>query len=55
MEKGRHGQFDVMVDGATVVSRKGGLLAKLVSRPWPTGDEVVTAVRNALNNARPPS
>ena len=48
LEKGRQGQFEVIVDGRTVVSRKGGLLAKLLSRPWPGGDDVVAAVRAAL-------
>ena len=47
MKKGRTGQFEVIVDGRTVVSRKGGLIAKLVGRPWPTEDEVVEAVRAA--------
>lgn len=46
--KGRQGQFEVMVNGRTVVSRKGGLVAKLVKRPWPQADEVVAAVREAL-------
>lgn len=46
--KGRQGQFEVQVDGRTVVSRKGGLVARLTNRPWPTGDEVVEAVRAAI-------
>ena len=54
LEKGRHGQFDVEVNGRPVASRKGGLLAKLLNRPWPSGDDVVAAVRNALqDNAGP--
>ena len=48
LEKGRQGQFEVIVNGRAVVSRKGGLLAKLLSRPWPGGDDVVAAVRAAL-------
>jgi len=36
------------VNGRTVVSRKGGVIAKLVSRPWPSADEVVAAVKTAL-------
>jgi hypothetical protein len=48
LAKGTHGQFDVMVNGQVVVTRKGGLLAKLMSKPWPPGDEVVAAVRAAL-------
>ena len=46
--KGRQGQFDVMVNGRTVASRKGGLIAKLVKRPFPPVDDVVAAVRDAL-------
>ena len=46
--KGRQGQFEVMVNDRTVISRKGGLIAKLVKRPWPQSDEVVAAVRDAL-------
>lgn len=51
LEVGRRGQFDVLVDGRTVVSRKGGLIAKLVGRPWPTPDEVLSAVRQAMPSA----
>ena len=39
-----------MVNGRTAVSRKGGLLAKLLNRPWPTGDYVLNAVRTALQD-----
>ena len=45
--KGRPGQFEVIVGGRTVVSRRGGLLAKLLGRPWPSTDEVVAAVLEA--------
>jgi len=48
LEKGRQGQFEVIVNGRTVASRKGGLLARLLNRPWPEGDDVVAAVRAAL-------
>jgi len=48
MEKGRHGQFDILVDGELVVSRKGGLIAKFTGKPWPDRDEVVSVVRAAL-------
>ena len=52
LEKGRHGQFEILVDGRTVLSRKGGLIAKLVGRPWPTSEAVLSAVREAedVNN-----
>jgi len=45
---GRIGQFEVVVGGRTVVSRKGGLIAKLTGRPWPEPEDVVGAVRAAL-------
>lgn len=51
LETGRHGQFDIVIDGRTVVSRKGGLLAKLLGRPWPAEDDVVSAVRKAMQGA----
>jgi len=46
--KGKWGQFDVLVDDQIVVSRKGGLIAKIVQRPWPTEESTVDAVRKAL-------
>ena len=48
LEKGRPGQFEVIVNGQSVASRKGGLLAKVLNRPWPNGDDVVAAVRVAM-------
>ena len=48
MEHGRMGQFEVRVGGRTVVSRKGGLIAKLTGKPWPPEDDVLDAVRTAL-------
>ena len=48
---GRWGQFQVEVEGRTVLSRKGGLIAKLTGRPWPSDDDVVAAVREALPSA----
>ena len=47
----RRGQFDILVDGRTVVSRKGGLLAKLFRKPWPNPEDVVAAVREATRQA----
>ena len=43
----RRGQFEVLVDGRSVVSRKGGLIAKLLGKPWPDPEDVVAAVRDA--------
>jgi hypothetical protein len=45
--KGRFGQFEVLVNGQTVASRKGGLVAKLINRPWPDEEEVIAAIRRA--------
>lgn len=47
LQKGRWGQFDVLVGDRVVVSRKGGLIAKLTRKPWPEVDDVVEAVRAA--------
>ena len=44
----RRGQFDILVDGRMVVSRKGGLLAKLLRKPWPSPEDVVAAVVEAV-------
>ncbi len=51
LQKGDIGQFDVVVDGVTVVSRKGGLLAKLLRKPWPEIDDVVAKVQARLGSA----
>jgi hypothetical protein len=48
LEPGRFGQFDILVGGRAVVSRKGGLLAKLMGKPWPSDEEVVKAVADAM-------
>jgi len=47
----RRGRFDVLVDGRTVASRKGGLLAKLLKKPWPSPEDIVAAVREATRPA----
>lgn|GEM_PF-4960192 len=51
LEKGRQGQFEILVGGQTVISRKGGLVAKLVGRPWPSDQDVLAAVRAASESA----
>ena len=38
------GQFDVVVDGVTIASKKTGLLTKLLGGGWPDPDEVVAAI-----------
>lgn len=48
IETGARGQFDVLVNGSTVISRQGGLLALLLRKPWPDSDAVVDAVRSAI-------
>ncbi len=52
---GRRGQFEVIVNGSIVASRKGGLIAKLTKRPWPSEAEVLAAVRKALPPSPPNS
>ena len=47
MVEGHRGQFDVLVGGRLVATRKGGLVAKFTKRPWPDPDDVVAAVRAA--------
>jgi hypothetical protein len=52
LRKGRLGQFDVVVNGRTVLYRKGGLVARIVNRPWPSEDDVVSAVSAALTEGK---
>jgi len=47
LKLGSRGQFDVAVDGKTVVSRKGGLIALLSRKPWPSESAVVAAIQAA--------
>ena len=54
LEKGGPGQFDVFVNGQSVASRKGGLVAKMLGRPWPTDEEVLDAVRAAVPESSAP-
>jgi hypothetical protein len=48
---GSLGQFDVVVDGAVVASRHGGMLRKLLGGGWPDPEEVVAKIA-ALQQAR---
>jgi len=45
---GSRGQFDVLVDGKTVVSRKGGLMALLFRKPWPEKEDVIGAIKTQV-------
>lgn len=47
---GRRGQFDVLVNGKAVIGRKGGLIAMLAKKPWPTEAEIVSAVKAELES-----
>jgi len=49
-ESPKRGLFQVLVDGAVVVERKGGLLARLLGRPWPEDRAVVDAVRGVTGS-----
>ncbi len=50
-ERGRLGQFDVLVDGHVVASR-GGLLRRALGGGFPDPEEVVAAIE-ARRRARP--
>ena len=45
LEKGRPGQFEILADGQVVASRKGGLLALLLRRPFPEPEQVLESLR----------
>ena len=47
VETGSRGQFDVYVDDILAISRKGGLLALVTRKPWPTVEDVIQAILNA--------
>ena len=49
MIPGRRGQFEVRVHGQVITSRKGGLIAMLIKRPWPDMQGVRDQVRKALD------
>jgi len=50
IESGSRGQFDVYVGKQMVVTRKGGLLALLMKKPWPSVSSVVEAIKCSINN-----
>ena len=43
----KRGTFEVRVDGRVVAERKGGLIAKLLARPYPEPGDVIAAIRAA--------
>ena len=44
IETGSRGQYDVLVDEKKVISRKGGLLAMIMKKHWPSDREVTRAI-----------
>ncbi len=46
IQTGSRGQFDVLVNDQLVVSRKGGLLALLTRKPWPSHEAVLEAMES---------
>ena len=50
IESGSRGQFDVYVGKQMVVTRKGGLLALLMKKPWPSVSSVVEAIKRSIKN-----
>lgn len=46
-ESGKLGQFTVEVDGKVVLDRKKGLMTLLTKKPWPSVEEVITAIKSA--------
>jgi hypothetical protein len=43
---GELGQFDVVVDGEVVASRRRSVLGALFGAGWPTADEVLRAIES---------
>ena len=42
----------MFANGRLVASRKGGLVARIVNRPWPAEEEVLASVRATLEGAK---
>lgn len=51
LETGKRGMFSVVVDGECLVSRKGGIIAKLTGKPWPEIDDVVAIVKSHIEKS----
>ncbi|MCP4778720.1 MAG: hypothetical protein GY880_31275 [Planctomycetaceae bacterium] len=47
---GSRGQIDVYVGKQMVVTRKGGLLALHLKKPWPSVSSVVEAIKRSIKN-----
>ena len=43
-ERGRPGQFDVVVDGEVIASRGGNLLQRVFGGGWPDPEDVVAKI-----------
>jgi hypothetical protein len=43
----KRGLFRVLVNGQTAFIRRGGLIAKLLGKPWPSPEEILAAVKSA--------
>ena len=48
LEKGRGGQFDIIVDGDVVAGRAGGLWKKLIGGSWPDEEAVIQLLQQRL-------
>jgi len=48
LEKGRGGQFDIIVDGDVVAGRTGGLWTKLIGGGWPDEEDVIQLLQQRL-------
>jgi hypothetical protein len=50
-ERGKLGQFDVVVDGEVIASRGGNMLKRVLGGGWPDPEEVIQKIE-ALQQAR---
>ena len=50
IELGSRGQFDVFLNNKLIVTRKGGLIALLTRRPWPSVQDVIEKIQNAMQH-----
>ena len=51
-ERGRLGQFDVVVDGETIASRGGNVLTRALGGGWPDPEAVIAKIEAMLAQRR---
>ena len=45
MMPGRSGQYEIVVDGETIASRKGGFVKRLLGGGWPDNEDILNKLQ----------